>query len=160
MRKEGISITDVALAVRSGNVDALKGLVLYNPDLVNTYDERGFPPIVLAAYNDQSEMVQFLLNHGAIIDARDNSGNTALMGVCFKGYLNIAKLLIDAGADVNAQNLNGATALTFACSFNRKEMAELLIGNNADPTLKDSRGNTPADHARMQGLKWVDEFLR
>jgi len=159
MHTEEISLPHFTQAIRLGDLLTAKELLKKDSELASKKDEKGFPPIILAAYNDQSDVLSLLLEHGADIDARDNSGNTALMGVCFKGYKAIAKQLIDAGADVNAQNLNEATALTYACTFNRKEMAELLLQQDADPNLKDIRGNTPADHARMQGLKWADKLL-
>ena len=47
---------------------------------------------------------EMLLQHRAKVDAQDASGNTALLGVCFKGNDIIAKLLLDHGADINASN--------------------------------------------------------
>ncbi|HUC79895.1 MAG TPA: ankyrin repeat domain-containing protein, partial [Flavisolibacter sp.] len=99
-------------ACRNGDVAILEKLYQENPAVVNAVDAKGFTPLILAAYNNQKEVVDFLLSHGAAVDAQDAAGNTALMGVSFKGYQDIARALIDAGADVNLRNSNGAPALT------------------------------------------------
>jgi hypothetical protein len=87
------------------------------------------------------------------VDEKDASGNTALMGVCFKGFEEVAKILITAGANVNVRNAMGASCLIFAITFNRENIAKLLIEKGADQSVKDGGGNTALDHARMQGLK-------
>ncbi|MDD7886149.1 hypothetical protein [Flavivirga sp. 57AJ16] len=45
------------------------------------------------------------------IDTVDDSGNTALIGVSFKGNEFLAEYLIQQGAAVNAKNNNGTTPL-------------------------------------------------
>src|SRR5690606_42090976 len=68
----------------------------------------------LASYNNQLEVVRILLEAGADVNLQDSGGNTALMGVCFKGYPKVAELLTSHGADLNLQHSNGGTALMFA----------------------------------------------
>ncbi|WP_261387442.1 ankyrin repeat domain-containing protein [Chitinophaga pinensis] len=77
-------------------------------------------------------------------------GNTALMGVCFKGYTEIAKILLEHGAAVDAENGNGATALTFAATFGRNELIPLLLSHGASPLKKDKFGRNPIDYALLQ----------
>lgn len=43
-------------------------------------------------------MDTLLLSNNVDVNGRDASGNTALMGVCFKGYEVIARILIEAGS--------------------------------------------------------------
>jgi len=138
--------------IRTGNIEAVKELVTEFPDLVNSVDQRGSTPLILATYYDQREMANFLLNQGAKIDAKDASGNTALMGTSFKGLVQLAVVLISRGANVNVRNALGATCLIYTATFNRKELAELLLEHGADTTVKDAGGNTALDHAQMQGF--------
>ena len=79
---------------------------------------------------------------------KDTSANTALMGVCFKGYTEVAKKLIDKGADLNVRNSMGSTALIYAVTFDNPEISKLLLQNGADASLKDGRGNTAQDYAK------------
>ena len=75
-------------AARLGNIEVLEELVRQEADL-NVQDEKGFSPLIIACYNNKYEAVEFLLDNGANIDHQDLGGNTALMGVAFKGYLEI-----------------------------------------------------------------------
>ncbi|MAX82262.1 MAG: hypothetical protein CL843_19050 [Crocinitomicaceae bacterium] len=151
--------TDFQNALRTGDLEISKALLSAHPKWVNEAGDSGFPPLVLAAYYDHTELVKLLLENNAAVDAKDKSGNTALMGACFKGFREVVELLLNNGADVNVQNYNGATALTFASTFNQKEIALELLAKGADPTLKDNRGLSPLDHAKMQGLSWAEEVL-
>ena len=137
-------------ACRNGDILTLQQLLTADTTLVNAVDMKGFTPLILASYNEQPEIVEILLRHGADINAQDAAGNTALMGVCFKGYKDIAKKLIDAGADINVRNSNGAPALTFAATFGHLQIAEWLLQKGADLSLRDSRGKSPLDHAVIQ----------
>ena len=145
-------------ALRNGDVEAVKNILLANPSWVNL-NLMGFTPLVLASYHNHIGIVKTLLDMGAEVDAKDGSGNTALMGATFKGFEETVKLLLEAGAEVNSINHQGATALTFACTFNQERIAQMLISHGADPDIKDERGNTPLDHARMQGFEWAESLL-
>lgn len=137
-------------ACRSGNIQLVEEIYASAPESIHAEDAKGYTPLILAVYNNQPEVVDFLLKKGAKLEAGDGAGNTALMGVCFKGYTPLAKLLIESGADVNQRNSNGATALTFAATFGHMEIAEMLLKSGADISIPDARGKTPLDHARLQ----------
>jgi hypothetical protein len=146
-------------ACRRGDLAVVKRLHEADASVINATDHKGFTPLILAVYNDQPAVVDFLLDSGAVLDNGDGAGNTALMGVCFKGYREIAEKLIKAGADVNARNGSGATALTFAATFGHLGIAEMLLQKGADLTLTDARGKTPLDHARIQENEAMMELL-
>jgi len=137
-------------ACRKGDLEEVKRLYDEDNSLVHASDTRGYTALILAVYNQNSEVAEFLLQHGADPDAMDAAGNTALMGAAFKGYNDLAAKLIKAGADVNLRNSNGAPALTFAATFGNAGIASLLLANSADINLPDARGKTPYDHARIQ----------
>ncbi len=146
------------LAIRNGDQETLRALLTEAPQLVAARNERGTPPLTLATYLDNLEATKILLSAGAEIDAADVSG-TALMGVCFKGYLELARLLLASGADVNAKNGNGTTALHYAAMFNKPAIVELLLAAGADAGAKDVNGLTAADQARNQGLTELADRL-
>ncbi|HYF01960.1 MAG TPA: ankyrin repeat domain-containing protein, partial [Patescibacteria group bacterium] len=93
------------------------------------------------------------------VNAQDKSGNTALMGVCFKGYPNIAELLITSGAELDLQHGNGGTALMFAALFGRNDIIRMLLKHCADASKTDFRGMTARDHAMQQGNEEGAEIL-
>lgn len=137
-------------ACRRGEVADVAKMCELFPELINERDNKGFTPLIIAAYNDQAEVVAILLQAGADSAMGDRNGNTALMGAVFKGYDAIAHGLLDAGADPNVQNGQGATALTFAATFHRNQLAQRLLQAGADKSIADTFGKTPLDHARVQ----------
>jgi ankyrin repeat protein len=139
-------------AIRNGNLKTLKTLGEKDPGLFQAKDQRGSTPLILAAYYNQGEIVEYLLEKGVQVDDKDGAGNTALMGCCFKGYVPVAEKLIAAGADVNTVNSLGSTCLIYAVTFNQPEIAKLLLENGAETHIRDARGNTALDHAQMQGF--------
>ena len=137
-------------ACRRGDADDVAQMCSAFPQLINAADAKGFTPLIIAAYNNHTGVVQYLLEHGAAADAADRSGNTALMGAAFKGYAGVADVLLQHGADVHVRNGQGATALTFAATFGQVALAKKLLAAGADASVPDSRGKTPIDHARIQ----------
>ncbi len=138
-------------AARMGRDDMVPALLAAGVDIEVT-DAKGYTALVLASYNGQESTTALLLRHGAAVDgAHDAQGNTALMGVCFKGYLPIAQTLIDAGADVNRRNSVGQTALMMAALFNQGEIIDLLLENGADASVTDAANNTVRTLAIAQG---------
>jgi hypothetical protein len=119
---------------------------------LNATDARGFTPLILAAYNGQAETLDALIAAGADPCKPDESqGNTAQMGVAFKGNDAIAARLLTAGCDVNARNKAGQTALMMAALFGRSAQVAMLVKAGADPALVDASGRTAKAVAQGQG---------
>jgi len=137
-------------ACRRGDLAAVQELYNTDVSLVNITDPRGFTPLIIAVYNNEVAVSEFLLDNGAAVDAPDASGNTALMGTAFKGYIELVNKLLAAGANVNQRNIQGATALTFAATFGQLEIAKLLLQHGADLQVQDVRGKSPLAHAIIQ----------
>lgn len=138
-------------AAKLGRVDLIPLLVRNGAD-VNAYDTRGFTPLILAAYNGQADAVEALLEAGADPCKPDlNQGNTAQMGVAFKGDDTIAARLLLENCDVNARNKAGQTALMMASLFGRKAQIDMLLSKGADKTLTDQEGRSAASVAAAQG---------
>lgn len=138
-------------AARMGRDEMIPALLQAGVDIEVT-DARGYTPLVLASYNGQLSTTALLLAQGARVDGvHDAPGNTALMGVCFKGYAEIARLLIDAGADVNRRNGVGQTALMMAALFNQTAIIDLLLEKGADASVTDAAGNSVRSLAESQG---------
>lgn len=70
----------------------------------------GRTPLMEAAWNGQEEMVQFLLNLGADINAVDGHGMTALIRAARCGHDKVFKILLSRGADATIKDRKGWTA--------------------------------------------------
>ena len=138
-------------AARLGRTDLIAPLVRAGAD-VNAYDDRGFTPVILAAYNGQIAAVDTLIAAGADACRPDrDQGNTAQMGVAFKGEDAVAARLLKAGCDVNARNKAGQTALMMAALFNRTKQVDMLVAAGADRGVRDAAGRSAASVADDQG---------
>ncbi|SES11843.1 ankyrin repeat domain-containing protein [Sphingobium sp. YR768] len=138
-------------AAKLGRADLIPLLVNNGAD-VNAYESRGFTPLILAAYNGQADTVEALLKAGADPCKPDlRQGNTAQMGVAFKGDDRIATRLLKERCDVNARNKAGQTALMTASLFGRTVQVKLLLEHGADAGLIDASGRSAASVAKAQG---------
>ena len=57
--------------IRNGNVAEVTAMLKQNPVLLNSKDQRGSTPLLLATYYDQIEITKLLLESGARLDAKD-----------------------------------------------------------------------------------------
>lgn len=138
-------------AARLGRADMIPVLVSAGTDL-EAHDPKGYTPLILASYHGSLETTEALLESGAQVDTPDlGRGNTALMGVAFKGFSAIAHRLLAAGADANRRNRAGQTALMMAAMFSHAEIVEKLIAAGADIDCTDSAGNSAKSLACTQG---------
>jgi hypothetical protein len=127
----------------------------------NAYEVRGFTPLILAAYDGHLDTVDALIAAGADPCKPDaTQGDTAQMGVAFKGDDAIAARLLRAGCDVNARNKAGQTALMMAALFARTKQIAMLRAAGADAALADRSGRTASSVAADQGSDAIAKALR
>ena len=106
------------------------------------------------------KILQFLLNNGADIAARDSNGNTPLHFACdYMAEIHLTGMLLDHGADVNAVNLEGQTALLLAVWRGKISLTQLLLTRGADVTLKDRYQNAPLTLASRFGDEEMARIL-
>lgn len=60
--------------------------------------------LYMAAANDDIQLIKHILSQKTLIDARDETGSTALMVATRANNIHAAHMLIEAGADVNAKD--------------------------------------------------------
>ena len=143
-------ISDVFTAARNNDVTSVRQFAATGGDL-NSPDARGFTPLILAAYNESGEVVDFLLAQKVDVHAGDKTGSNALMAASFKGFTPIVARLLAAGARVDDSHRGGGTALMFAALSGRTEVVKLLLKHGANSIKKDARGLTALDLAAQQG---------
>lgn len=85
------------------------------------------------------KMLRFLLDHGALIDGRDDTGATYLQTAIDNDEEEIVGLLIERGANVNVADEDGATPLMQVESI---EIARLLLDHGAKVNAADKEGQT------------------
>ena len=131
-------------SIDRGDMAAFSQLLKAGAD-INTADPlyKNQTPLILAAWWGRTEIVNELINAGANIDARDDDGNSALLGASFRADLGLIKSLVAAGAEINTYNKKKETPLHIAASRNRPALAAYLLQLGAPIDVKDAEGNTP-----------------
>ena len=109
--------------------------------------------------------VKALLDQGADVESKDESGKTPLSLAAENGHLDVVKFLVneaDRKADVESKDFYQRTPLSWAASHGHLEVVKFLV-NEADPKAdvesKDNNGKTALDLAR-QGERWRPEECR
>lgn len=88
----------------------------------NARDARGITPLGLAVGYNKLDVVEALLDGGALVDGADAKGSTPLHYASGYGRVELVKLLLKRGADVRARNDAGQTPLDVA-TVNREQKA-------------------------------------
>ncbi|EOO00817.1 putative ankyrin repeat protein [Phaeoacremonium minimum UCRPA7] len=80
-------------------------------------------------------LVQILLDHGALVNLRDQEGNTTLHYAVNAELPDVVQQLIKAGVDLDARNIEGKTGSDIAINH-YKMLRYLREGNSYSTTQK------------------------
>uniref|UniRef100_A0A452H434 SAM domain-containing protein n=1 Tax=Gopherus agassizii TaxID=38772 RepID=A0A452H434_9SAUR len=110
-------------AAAEGNLDLLKEAT--RKDL-NTSDEDGMTPPLLAAYHGYLEAVEVICRRGGDPDKCDIWGNTPLHHAASNGHIHCVSFLINFGANIFALDNDLRTPLDAAASRDQHECVRIL----------------------------------
>ncbi|NWX51151.1 ANS4B protein, partial [Steatornis caripensis] len=110
-------------AAADGNLDLLKEAT--RKDL-NTSDEDGMTPTLLAAYHGYLEALEIICRRGGDPDKCDIWGNTPLHHAACNGHIHCVSFLINFGANIFALDNDLRTPLEVAASRDRNECVRIL----------------------------------
>ncbi|MGM3276471.1 ankyrin repeat domain-containing protein [Ralstonia sp. 24A2] len=106
---------------------AYQGLLPMVKLMVETYDvevnKTGWTALHYAATNGYDDVVKYLLDHAAYIDAESPNATTPLMMAAMNGHITTVKLLLDEGADMNLRNQQKMDVIDFAKRYHQDEIA-------------------------------------
>jgi len=103
-QSEGIDLCD---AVKNGNFEAVRKLVESDGKDVNAHSGGNLlTPLHIAVMKNNEQIAQYLLQHGADINRRNNDGNTALHFASSQ-WGPMVGLLLKNGADPRLKNIHG-----------------------------------------------------
>ena len=165
-------------AAIQGNVAKVKEMLLADPGLARSTDEKGLSVILKAAYYGKRDVVAALLESGvsfdifeaaatgqtekvkallkadpSLVNAYSVDGFMPLGLATFFGHREIVEALLAAGAPVNAPSRESMkmSALGSAMAAERNDIARVLIEHGADVNAKAENELTPLHTAAARG---------
>jgi len=158
---------DIVLAGRLNMIDRMKMHIEKDPLAVYRRGCIGESVLHWPSHNGYIEIVQYLLDNGAVIEADEIGlyGGKPLHWAS-EHAPGCVKLLLERGANPMSRNLmpgdfEGFTPLHMMASQSNEELdcARLLLAVGADPAARDAKGQTPIEVARSRGHQKTVEFL-
>ena len=150
---------EIHFAAIEGNLLKMDALLRAHPDQLESADETGATPLILAATNAKKPMVEYLLARGAKIEAKNANGETALHVAVSRGYLDIITLLLTKGANVNARPKAAETPLHLAVDLGYVKTVDLLLDFHADVNASNNVGFTSLQYAVHRNYDDIVETL-
>ena len=137
---------DVFEVARTGTAAEMRELARLNPDIVNTPNERGFTPLILACYRGNVEVAKFLIAYGKDVNYASSEG-TALAGLSINYNRELVEALLRKKADPNIADANGTTPLIWAVKRGNEELVKMLLEHHAKKDQADHMGIKPFEYA-------------
>jgi len=103
-------VPDIHDAAAKGNVDKITALLASDPTLLESKDESGLTPLLVAVREGKVEAVKLLLAKGADITATTKTGSDDALCIAAKnGQKDVVTILLDKGADASRKDGEGNT---------------------------------------------------
>jgi ankyrin repeat protein len=172
--------------VKSGDLAAVKTALRDDPSLLNTRNDAGQSPLLLAKYYRHPAIADYLLTLGPALDVFEASaagleehvlrdidadpemlkrhstdGWTPLHLAAYFGHKHLAESLLDRGAkaDTRSNNAMTNTPLHAAVAGGHAGLVELLLRRGADPDARQHGGWTSLHGAAQSGNREMIEVL-
>ncbi len=145
---------EIHIAAAAGDLAGVKNLLAGDATLITAEDQNSTRdlPLHSAATTGQLEVIQYLVESGATVDAFDSDNSTPLHVAAVRGHPACVEYLIGQGADLAFQDNNGAWSMTFALSGGNEEVVAILIKAGAPLDLETANGITVLHYAAMRGM--------
>ena len=163
-RKGRINVVRYLIEQRGLNIESRSE----SPSLARPPNSVNMTPLIEAAIAGQREMVEFLLEQNANIEALDNDGDTPLSRAAFAARDSVVNLLLENNANLESQNSRGETPLLRATQRKQRpkenpheleRVVKILLNHGANAEAKDNHKMTPLLWAITNGWAGVIKLL-
>ncbi|CAG9467309.1 unnamed protein product [Pedinophyceae sp. YPF-701] len=148
--KDDTQRTPLHVAAESQSVDFVSHLVEHRACEVDSPDEDGDTPLIVAAANGNAAVVDYLLSRGASPRAAGLLGGMPIHRAASSNHAGIITTLIKAGSDVDAPSKTGAP-LTWAAGSGSVDAIKALLDAGADANYRAEGGIGALLMAAAQG---------
>lgn len=158
--------TSFHIAAIRGHLEIAKYILAKNFDslLITNFNENKTPnqtALHMASMHCQYEMVCFLVDQGANIEAKDAKGFTSLGVASYYGHHKIMELLLNKGANIECKALENIYApnIIWPAKNGHFEAVKCLVENGADVNKTDDLNQTALYWAAAEGYKEIVKYL-
>ncbi|XP_046567578.1 ankyrin repeat domain-containing protein 2-like isoform X11 [Haliotis rubra] len=139
-------------ASKDGDLETVKRILAAGHVDINTRGGYITTPVMAAAWNRHSDVVEFLVGRGADVSLVDRNGDNVLHWACYGGDLETVKLIVSRNLlDINSRGYNSWTPVMEAARYGHSDVVEFLVGRGADVSLVDGDGDNILHFACMGG---------
>lgn len=147
-------------AIQRGDIESVKKFLSYGMSLEARDESYDFTPLMAAAFSNERNMVEFLLETGANVKVKNVRNFTPARVACMADDNGILKLLLVKGAEMDVPDDKGYTPLMAAASHGYDIHINVLLQKGSAAINKaDFEGNTPLIYAVMKGKNKTVELL-
>lgn len=114
--------SELMTACTNGDMEMVKKICAYSKNVINSKDDNGWTPLICATYNNQIEIVKFLISTGADVNVVNRNGTNLLM-YAKEAYRNNAdntlfKLFSQMGISARKRDYKGRDLLSYISEEN------------------------------------------
>lgn len=121
-------------ACKTGDLKLVQQIIALDPSQMQAKTPEGKSPLHMATGWGQKEIVTWLLQNGADINALNNNGGMPIHVAASQNQPECAEILLQNGADLEAlRELGGMTPLAIAVLKDNYRVAEFLLEKGANP---------------------------
>ncbi|XP_047997766.1 ankyrin-1-like isoform X1 [Leguminivora glycinivorella] len=152
--------TALYLACRHhSSLQTIKALLDSAEDIANYGSTESVTPLHVASTQGRVEVIQLLIDHGAMIDVQDFDGDTPLHDAALALKLKSVTALLHAGADPAIKNETGYTPFHLACFKGGFDIIKAMIPFVDDINEVTANGDTPLITAFNGNNESIIQFL-
>jgi len=142
---------------KEGDLTRVKDMLRYNRiDQLCVYCQNR-TGLMVACEQGHIEIVNFLIENEADIEAVDFRGTTALIFAVLGGHVPCVRALVDAGANCKHKNKSGRMASDYAKG---EEILELLLGGDEELAAMEEVNLTDLDESTMMKIRDENAYAK
>lgn len=157
--KDEDDCSSIVLAASQGDQPIVEVFVSRLKDTVDFEKKDGRTAAWLAAYRGHQAVLEYLIESGVNLKAKDADGWVPLLLAAGAGHTAVIQSLLKHGIDLEATDNDGWTALFWAVYKGQNYVVQYLLSQNASMETQDKDGWTPLLLAVAQDYEAIVQSL-